>query len=123
VAFFGAVRIGAVVTCSSPEYGVEEVAYIFKASSSKLVVGDESSLKVLAKSADLNGIVRDRLVSLDDACGDFVTLQSLIKQGQDSGAGGQIPAFKIPASKSNKDIINYLSFTSGTTSLPKGVSC
>ena len=41
--------------------------------------------------------------------------------GKSYGPAGQSPAFKIPAGKANSDICGFLSFSSGTTGLPKAV--
>jgi len=119
VALFSAVRLGAVVTGSSPEYGVEEVAYILKASSTELVYADKGSFKTISAAATKLGLPQDRIIRLDEAEAGLTSLKDLIKQGQ--SAGTPPAAWKLPPGQSNKNVLAYLSFTSGTTSLPKGV--
>lgn len=116
---FGCSRLGAVVTCSSPEYGVEEASYIAEASSSKLIFADKGSLKTLKTVADRLGISYDRVLTIDSNPG-HTSIQDLISHGQ--SLRSQVPFWKIPSGQSNKDTLAYLSFTSGTTSKPKGVS-
>ncbi|KAK5238979.1 hypothetical protein LTR16_012439, partial [Cryomyces antarcticus] len=48
----------------------------------------------------------------------FTTIKELIEMGKKEE---QIPAFKVPKGKKNKDVCGFLSFSSGTTGLPKAV--
>ncbi len=123
---YSAVRLGAIVTASSPEYGVEEMAYILKASESELVYADRGSWDVVCKAAENVGLAKGRVVltgSEDEVQGpaNRTTIQDLIREGKASGESAQVEAWQVGQGLSNKDVPAYLSFTSGTTSLPKGV--
>jgi acyl-CoA synthetase (AMP-forming)/AMP-acid ligase II len=113
-------RLGGVVTCSSPEYGVEEASYIIEASSSReLIFVDSTSHKTMIAVASRLGISRNRLVSIDfDPA--LVHLRDLIWKGRN--AMSPVPFWTLPRGLVNTETLAYLSFTSGTTSRPKAVS-
>ena len=52
----------------------------------------------------------------------YTTVKELIKMGESYGKDGQVRPSKIPAGKTNFDVCAFLSFSSGTTGLPKAVS-
>ncbi|OQU94473.1 hypothetical protein CLAIMM_00827 [Cladophialophora immunda] len=115
VAMFAAVRLGVVFTGSSPEYGPEEAGYIMKASRAKLVFADPGSLKAVSQCFETDRIV---LLEPAEASGPLPSVKRLLDESDSSSA----PApFVIPAGKKNGEVCAYLSFTSGTTSRPKGV--
>lgn len=49
------------------------------------------------------------------------TIKDLLEIGKSYGESGQIPPFQLPKGKKNKDVCGFLSFSSGTTGLPKAV--
>ncbi|KIW82269.1 hypothetical protein Z517_05296 [Fonsecaea pedrosoi CBS 271.37] len=115
IAMFAAVRLGVVFTGSSPEYGAEEAGYIMKASRAKLVFADQGSLKAVSQVFD-----KERIVLLEPAhaSGPLPTVKRLL----DEVDSARTPTpFTLPAGKTNGQVCAYLSFTSGTTSRPKGV--
>ncbi|OAG42492.1 hypothetical protein AYO21_03368 [Fonsecaea monophora] len=115
IAMFAAVRLGVVFTGSSPEYGAEEAGYIMKASRAKLVFADQGSLKAVSQAFD-----KERIVLLEPAhaSGPLPTVKRLL----DEVDSARTPTpFTLPAGKTNGQVCAYLSFTSGTTSRPKGV--
>lgn len=123
---FSTVRLGGIVTGSSPEYSVEEMTYILKASESELVFADTASWDTVCRAVREVGMGTDRVVlvgSEDDVRGrrDRVSIHDLIAQAKGKGDEGQVEAWTVPEGRSNKDIPCFLSFTSGTTSAPKGV--
>jgi 4-coumarate--CoA ligase len=48
-------------------------------------------------------------------------MKQLLEIGKSYGEAGQIEQFRLPAGKKNKDVCGFLSFSSGTTGLPKAV--
>ncbi|EXJ56091.1 hypothetical protein A1O7_09022 [Cladophialophora yegresii CBS 114405] len=123
---FSTVRLGAIVTGSSPEYGVEEMTYILKASESELVYADQGSWDTVCKAAANLGLREDRVIlmrSEADVRGQpgKVSIQDLITEAKSRGENGQVEAWTIAKGRSNREFPSFLSFTSGTTSLPKGV--
>lgn len=123
---FSIIRLGAIVTGSSPEYGVEEMTYILKASESELVFADNGSWATVCEAARQIGLGTDRVIlmgSKGEVHGqqDKVSIHDLIADAEGKGEGGQVEAWTVPKGRSNQKVPGFLSFTSGTTSAPKGV--
>lgn len=124
IVVFASVRLGAVVTGSSPEYSVDETYYILKSSRAKLVFTDQGSFKAVSAAADSLGIDKARIILLGmkPASKHTIFLQTLLTEARSEASQDYTPAFKLATGQSNKTVCAYLSFTSGTTSRPKGVS-
>lgn len=126
VVTFSTVRLGAIVTGSSPEYGVDEMTYILKASESELVYADRGSWDTVCKAAEKVGLGKNKVVLLGSEAEvkgqtGKVSIQDLIREAEAKGSNGQVKPWEVKTGQTNKDAPSYLSFTSGTTSLPKGV--
>lgn len=121
VAMLGTLRAGGVVSGASPAYNVEEMTYALKLGGAKYLFTIPGSMEVAAAAAKNVGIPRERVFLLEGELQGYTTMQELLKIGQSYGEDGQIPYFKIPAGKKNKDVCGFLSFSSGTTGLPKAV--
>jgi acyl-coenzyme A synthetase/AMP-(fatty) acid ligase len=120
IILFAIVRLGAILTSSSPDYGCREMLYVLKTSSAKLVFADQGSMSAVSKAARILDLPRNRSIAFD--AGSDTTFKDLISIGRSVGRQKQIPFGTIPPGQSNKAICAYLSFNSGTTSLLKGVS-
>lgn len=124
---FAAIRLGAIVTGSSPEYGVEEMTYILKASESELVFADSDSVDAVTKAVEAASMGSNRILLLGDEnqprrqTGKTL-IHELIAQAKCRGENEQVDPWVLEEGRSNAEVPCYLSFTSGTTSLPKGVS-
>ncbi|KAK6387326.1 hypothetical protein LTS17_000593 [Exophiala oligosperma] len=123
---FAIVRLGAIVTGSSPEYGVEEMAYILKASESEMVFADNGSWVTVCNAAREVGLGSDRIILMGNQSevrgqSGKTSIHDLIVEAKRKGEYGQIEAWVVPKGRSNKKVPSFLSFTSGTTSAPKGV--
>ena len=80
-----------------------------------------SSMEVALAAAKNAKLPKEKIFLLEGDLEGYSTIQELIRIGKSYGENGQIPSFKIPKGKKNKDICGYLSFSSGTTGLPKAV--
>ena len=121
VAMFGTLRAGGVVSGASPAYNVEEMSYALKTADAKYIFTHPASMEVATAAAKEAGIPKQNLFLLEGQLDGYTTIKELIETGKSYGEQGQVPAFKIPKGKKNKDVCGFLSFSSGTTGLPKAV--
>ncbi|KAJ5730827.1 uncharacterized protein N7483_005335, partial [Penicillium malachiteum] len=120
VAMFATTRIGGMISGASPAYNVEEMTYALRISDAKIFMTTESALPVAIPAAQNAGISRDRIILLEGTQEGFETIHDLIAFGQNQ-RDDQVPSLKVKKGESNKDLCGFLSFSSGTTGLPKAV--
>lgn len=118
---FGTIRAGGKVSGASPAYTVQEMAYALKVADSKFLFTVPGSSEVALAAANEAGIPRERVFMLEGEMEGFTTMSDLLKIGQSYGETSQVPPYRLPPGKTNKDICGFLSFSSGTTGLPKAV--
>jgi len=111
-------RVGGIVSGASPAYNVEEMTYALKTASAKFLMTVPSSMGIAAKAAERAGIPRSNVFLLEGQLEGFTTLQELVALGKKEQ---EVPAYTIPQGKTNGDICGFLSFSSGTTGMPKAV--
>ncbi|RAH59058.1 acetyl-CoA synthetase-like protein [Aspergillus piperis CBS 112811] len=121
VAMMAIVRAGGIVAGASPAHGADELAYLLRSSSAKLIFTIPSCLSKVMRSANSIGIPHARVFLLEGRHGSQSTLQDCIDIGRSYGPGGQEGSFKILDGSSNRDSCGYLNFSSGTTGRPKAV--
>ncbi|KAG8623613.1 hypothetical protein KVT40_008589 [Elsinoe batatas] len=121
IAMFGTLRVGGVVSGASPAYNVEEMTYALKTADAKFLMTHPNSMEVATKAAENAGIPKQNLFLLEGTLDGYTTIKELIESGRSYGDTNQAAPFKIPLGKTNFDICGFLSFSSGTTGLPKAV--
>lgn len=121
VTLFAAVRAGAIVSGASPAYNVEEMTYALRTARARFIATHPTSIGVAAEAAANVGIPKAHIFLLEGDLDGYTTVRDLIRLGESYGAQGQVPVCPVPAGKQNKDVCAFLSFSSGTTGLPKAV--
>lgn len=110
------------ISGASPAYNVEEMTYALKTGNAKFLMTVPSSMGVAIPAAKNAGIPSEHVFLLEGSKGEYVSVQQLVQKGKRYGPGGQAVPYKLPEGKTNKDVCGFLSFSSGTTGLPKAVS-
>jgi 4-coumarate--CoA ligase len=121
VAMHGVSRVGGIISGASPAYNIEEMTYALKKSSAKYLMTVPGSMDIAAAAAKNAGIPKENVFLLDGSMTGFKTVKDLIEVGKSFGEKGQVKPFNIPRGKKNGDVCAFLSFSSGTTGLPKAV--
>ena len=118
---FGTLRAGGVVSGASPAYNTEEMTYALKTADAKFLFTVPGSMEVAAAAAANVGIPKEHVFLLEGKMEGHKTMSDLIELGKSYGSTGQVEQFRLPPGKKNKDVCGFLSFSSGTTGLPKAV--
>lgn len=120
VAMFAALRVGGVISGASPSYTEDEMTFALKTVNAKFIFTVPGSIEIATAAAGRAGILKERIFLLEGEREGSKTLQQLIHEGRRDSAG-QVEKFDL-CGRLNGDVCAYLSFSSGTTGLPKAVS-
>ncbi|KAI0196370.1 acetyl-CoA synthetase-like protein [Astrocystis sublimbata] len=121
VMLFAAMRVGGVVSGASPAYNVEEMTYALRTANAKFIATHPTSIDVAAQAARNVGIPQKHIFLLEGSLDGYTTIAELIRRGRGYSSADQVSHATLPMDKKNKDVCALLSFSSGTTGLPKAV--
>ena len=103
---------------ASPAYNAEEMSHALRTAKTKFLVTVPDSLKVALEACHNVGIPNNRIFLLEGSHPDFTSIHQLTNDAKQYDSA---PTFRIPEGRTNKEICGYLTFSSGTTGLPKAV--
>ncbi|KAL2061856.1 hypothetical protein VTL71DRAFT_7234 [Oculimacula yallundae] len=119
VAMLSVNRVGGIVSGASPAYNIEEMTYALKTAKAKFLMTVPGSMDVAKRAAEAAGIGRDRVFLLEGEMEGYKTVKELIELGKKEER--QVEEYKLKEGERNGDLCGFLSFSSGTTGLPKAV--
>ncbi|KAF7536563.1 hypothetical protein G7054_g4431 [Neopestalotiopsis clavispora] len=120
VAMFAVLRAGGRMNGVSPAYGVTEMIAALRTAKTKYIFTSPSSIAVVLAAIREVDIPPDHVFLLEGTLSGFTTTQSLLTIGRKHGKDGQADLLTIPRGHTN-DMCGFLTFSSGTTGLPKAV--
>lgn len=78
-------------------------------------------MEIAVAAAEKAGLPKDRIFLLEGKVPGHKNMADLLQQGKSYGQYSQVSQYKIPYGKKSSDVLGFLSFSSGTTGLPKAV--
>ena len=97
------------------------MTHALKTANAKYIMTVPNSIKVAYTAAKEAGIPKEHIFLLEGEAEGYTTMKQLLEIGKSYGKLGQTHIYRIPKGTTN-DVCGFLTFSSGTTGLPKAVS-
>jgi len=110
ISFLGGVKIGAIPIPSSVMMGAHEIEYILNDSDSKAIITTSKYVEEV-NNIKMECPTLEQIIILDDAYGDQISYEELMKES----------SINLDIESTYNEDMAFFSYTSGTTSNPKGV--
>jgi 4-coumarate--CoA ligase len=110
-------RLGAIATCANPTYTERELTFQLKVSGAKFLILHPDSREIGLKAAEAAGIPLRNILTISDSVDGLFGLNDFIAGGKSLP---QVERIGFRPGEARKRMA-FLSFSSGTSGLPKGV--
>jgi 4-coumarate--CoA ligase len=110
-------RLGAIATCANPTYTERELTFQLKVSGAKFLIVNPSSREIGLKAAKAANIPKKNIITISDSVDGLRGVNEFIDQGK---LLPPVERVKFRPGEARKRMA-FLSFSSGTSGLPKGV--